>query len=210
MEAPKESIFKKPWVQSITGIISILIIASGILVYKYISSHVSIDDATVSAPIIAIGPESSGILQEVYVKTGDTVTEGQMLARVGAETLYAKVPGIVIDATNTPGQVFAPGSSVVKMIDTKEFRVIGTIKENEGLADIAVGDPVTFTVDAFGGTSYTGVIDSISATSRESGVVFNISDRREVKEFEVKIKYDISAYPEFKNGMSARIKIYNK
>ena len=96
------------------------------------------------------------------------------------------------------------------MVDPQEFRIVGSIKENEGLSDIHVGDPVSFTVDAFGSKKYAGVVETISPTSKESGVAFSISDKREVKEFEVKVKYDVAAHPEFKNGMSARMKIYNK
>jgi len=41
--------------------------------------------------------------------------------------------------------------------------------------------------------------------SREGDVVFNISDKREVKQFDVKVRFDISKYPELKNGMSAKM-----
>jgi multidrug resistance efflux pump len=210
MEKPKESIFKKLWVQSLAGIFLIILLTIGLLSYKYISSHVSIDKSAISAPIILIGPETSGILDEVYVKTGDQVQAGQILARVGAEVLSAKVAGTVIDVSNTPGQVFGVGQTVVKMIDPRELRVVGTIKENEGLSQISIGDPVSFTVDAFAGKTYSGVIDSISATAKDTSVVFSISDKREEKEFDVKAKYDITANPEFLNGMSAKMQVYKK
>jgi len=35
--------------------------------------------------------------------------------------------------------------------------------------------------------------------------VFSISDKRESREFEVKALFDSQAYPELKNGMSARM-----
>lgn len=210
MEKPKESIFKKPWVQSFTGIILILLIASGVLVYKYISSYIGIEDSVVSAPVISIGPEAEGILQEVDVKSGDNVSAGQVLARVGGEVLSAKIAGVIIDVQNTPGQVFAPSQPVIKMIDPTELRIVGTIKETSGLADIKVGDPVSFTVDAFGGVSYPGIVESISPSSKDSNVAFSISDTREIKEFEVKVKYDIAANPLFKNGMSAKMKVYKQ
>ena len=50
-------------------------------------------------------------------------------------------------------------------------------------------------------------MDSISPTSRESGIVFNISDKRETQEFDVSVRYDVDAYPELRNGMSAKIVI---
>jgi len=94
------------------------------------------------------------------------------------------------------------------MINKSELRLLGTIKEDAGFSKIAVGDSVRFYLDAFPREEYVGVVDEISETSKDSSVVFSISDKREVKEFTIKIKYDIAKYPEFKNGMSAKIKVY--
>jgi len=211
MENPtKKSIFAKPWVQSLTGIIMISLVASGVLFYKSISSYISVEDSTISAPVISIAPETSGILDEVYVKEGDNVTVGQSFARVGSEILTSKINGVIIYTSNTPGQFFTYAQPVIKMIDPNELRVIGTIKEDAGLTKIAVGNTVTFTVDSFPSKEYTGIVQEIGQTSKDSSVVFSISDKRAVKEFTIKIKYDVSQYKEFKNGMSAKIKVYNK
>lgn len=206
----RQSIFKNPWVQTATGIILIALAAGSVLLYKILSTRVSIDDSLISAPVISIGPETAGILEEVDVKPGDSVVPGQILAHVGGEVLYAQVAGLVIDTANMPGQVFMPTQSVVSMIDPGELRVVGTIKETEGLSKIKVGDPVWFTVDAFSGQKYSAVIDSVSPNAKEAGVAFSISDKREVQEFEVKAKFDAAAHPEFKNGMSAKMKVYVK
>lgn len=210
MEEAKQSLFKKPWVQSVTGIVVVAVLLAGLLVWKSLSTHVSIEKSQISAPLINIGPQAEGILQEVYVKPGDSVTANEPLARVGSETIAAQIDGIVVSTQNVPGQVFAPGSAVITMIDPTALRIVGTIAEDKGLADLKVGQPVVFTVDAFGSTQFTGVIDEISPTSNESGVVFDISDQREIKNFQVKVRYDIAAHPEFKNGMSAKIKVYTK
>ncbi len=206
----KKSFFKRPVVQSVSGII-LIIIAFGVFLYwKSISAYVAIDMSQISAPVIAISPESEGILAEVYVKAGDAVTAGESLARVGGETLSAKTDGVVISVNNTPGQVFMPGSAVVSMIEPSQLRVVGKIDEDKGLAQIKVGDPATFTVDAFGNAQFTGIVDEISQTSDQTSVVFSISDKREVKQFEIKVRYDIALHPEFKNGMSAKLRIYGK
>lgn len=210
MENPKQSIFAKPWVQSSTGIIMVILIVSGILFYKSISSYISIEDSTVSSPIISVSPESQGILDEIYVKEGDNVVIDQPLARIGSEILKSKINGIIIYTDNTPGQVFNSSQAVIKMIDPKESRVIATIKEDAGLSKISIGNPVLFTLDAFPGKEYTGIVEEISSTSKDSSVIFSISDKRVVKEFIVKVKYDVSLYKEFKNGMSAKIKVYYK
>ena len=163
-----------------------------------------------SAPVISISTETSGILDEVYVKEGDSVIAGQPLARVDSEILKAQIDGIIIYTSNTPGQVFNSSQAIIKMIDPKELRVVGTIKENAGLSKIAVGDPVSFTVDAFGNEKYVGTVEEISNTSEDTSVVFSISDERATQQFTVKVKYDTSLYKNFKNGMSAKMKVYNK
>jgi len=210
MENPKTSIFAKPWVQSLTGILIIIVAIIGFLFYKSISSYVGVDTSIISSPIISIAPETPGTLNEVYVKEGDQVTIGQPLARVDAEILTAKVNGVIVGVTNTPGQVFNSATPVIQMIDPNESRVLATIKENEGLSKVAVGDPVTFTVDAFGSKQYTGIVEEVSPTADDTSVVFNISDKRPVQEFTIKVKYDVSLYNQFKNGMSAKIKVYYK
>jgi multidrug resistance efflux pump len=209
-QSTKQSIFSKPWVQSLTGVIVIALLFGGAIVWKSLSSHVSIDKSQISAPMINIGPETAGILAEVYVQPGDMVSVDQPVARVGNEVLSAKVAGLVINTQNNPGQVFAAGVPVVSMIDPNQLRVVGTIEEDKGLSSLKVGQPVTFTVDAYGSQTFQGIIDEISPTSNDSGVAFTISDQRETKNFTVKARYDVAAHPEFKNGMSAKMTVYIK
>jgi len=206
----KQSIFKKPLVQSVIGIVVIVLILLGAIVFKSLSSKVSIDRAMVKAPIINIGPQSEGVLQSISVKEGDSVTKGEALAQVGGEVLTAQVDGLVVAVVNTPGQVVMPAQAVVSMIDPKQLRIVATIDEDKGLSQIAVGDTASFTVDTFGSKTFTGIVDSISPTADNSSIAFSISDKRPTEQFDIKIVYDISAHPEFKNGMSARINIYHK
>jgi multidrug resistance efflux pump len=106
--------------------------------------------------------------------------------------------------------VVTGGGTVATMIDPTQLRVVGNLDENKGLSDVQVGDQATFTVDAFGGKTYKGVVDEVSPTSEQSDVVFNISDQRPTNEFAVYVRFDPSMYPELKNGMSARIWVYKQ
>ena len=101
-----------------------------------------------------------------------------------------------------------PSDAIVTTIDPSALRVVGQLDENKGLTRIKVGDPVSFTVDAFGGQQFTGVVDEIAPTANATSVVFNISNSRETQQFDIKARFDTSAYPELKNGMSARMKIF--
>jgi multidrug resistance efflux pump len=206
----KPSIFANPLMQSITGIFIIALALGTVLFWRSSSSKIKIDKSEITAPVIGISPTTSGVLSEVYVRPGDRVAANTPLAKVGAAVLTAKVSGIVTDVANNPGATFSPGQSVVSMIDPTEFRVVGTIDENKGLSKIVAGQSASFTVDAFGGEEFTGVVDRIAPAANESAVTFSISDKRETKTFDVYVRFDVAAHPEFKNGMSARLTVYTR
>ncbi len=196
----------------IIGAAALVIVASvvGLLVWLNLQQRVYTDAAQISAPITDLSPINSGILQEVLVNPGDTVTANEPIARVGNEIIKATSDGLIVSVNNDIGKNFNPGEVVASMINPTDLRVVGHIEEDKGLKNIEVGQPVTFTVDAFGSKKYYGVVDEIGDTSRSADIVFNISDKRQVQEFDVKIRFDINAYPELKNGMSAKIWIYKK
>jgi len=206
----KKSVFSKHWVQSLTGIIVILVLFVVFVFWRILSNEIKIDNSSIDVPIINLSPTTVGILDEIYVNVGQTIKPNTEVAKVGNETIVAKVGGIVVSVNHEEGQVFSPGSPVVSMINPDEEKVVGQIDENKGLSDIKIGQVATFTVDAFGSKKFQGVVDEINPISDQSGVVFNISDKRPVKQFDVKIRFDIASHPEFKEGMSAKITIYKK
>jgi multidrug resistance efflux pump len=152
-----------------------------------------------------LAPKAAGSLEEIYVHEGDVISADTVVARVGNALIKSDVSGTVISVNNAIGTIFNPGQAVVSMVQNDQLRVVGQLAEDKGLKDVKIGQTATFTVDAFGSKKYYGVVDEISSTSRDSGVAFNISDKREAKIFNIKIRFDGSAYSELKNGMSAKI-----
>jgi multidrug resistance efflux pump len=153
-------------------------------------------------------PSSPGILEDVYVNEGDEVNANQTVARVGDQLIQSTEAGLIISVPDTVGAQVNAGTPVVTMIDPTQLRVVGEVDEDKGLSRIQVGDPVVFTVDAFGSKQFSGVVDEIAPTSQQSQIVFNISDQREEQQFDVKVRFDTSSYPQIKNGMSAKMWIY--
>lgn len=198
------------WIRA--GILATLIalVAGGLIYWRIESARVYIDTATISAPSIALSASQPGTLQEVYVQPGDEVRADQQVARVGNELVKAKIAGVVIAIDDKAGAQVNPNEAVVTMIDPGALRVVGKIDEDKGFSRIQIGDTVAFTVDAFGGTTFNAVIDEVSPTSEQSGIVFSISDKREVKQFDVKARFDVAANPGIKNGMSARMWVYTR
>lgn len=189
----------------IFGVLGVVAAVGGGLYWLEQQRYVFTDKAQVTAPLIKLAPESAGILKKVIVKEGDPVFASQTVGRVGDEMIQARVAGQVIAVKQDIGASYAIGDTVVTMIEPKEMRVVARIEEDKGLKDIYIGQKAFFTVDAFGSRRFEGTVESVSQTNREGDVVFNISDKREVKEFEVKISYDTDALSQFQNGMSARV-----
>jgi multidrug resistance efflux pump len=189
-------------------LLAVVVIISGYFGFQYwqdVSSKVFIENSEITGPVTSLGPDSSGILREVYVKEGDHVSVGQPLFNVSGRITSSMTPGIITLVQNTPGQMESPQSVVVKLYDPSGLRVKGHLQEDQGLSDMRIGQKVIFTLDAYGSKQYQGTVDTISPISDDSSVVFSISDKRQEKQFDVNVKFDINAYPEIKNGMSAKM-----
>ena len=210
----EESMIKRflgsSWTLTIALVIILLAIAGGIFYWKIFTGRVYIENALVSAPAINLTPTKAGTLQELYVHEGDVVAADTPVARVGNEIIKTQVESRVIKAENNIGKSVNPGEAVVTVIQPSELRVVGTLEEDKGLSDIQAGQTAIFTVDTFGSKKYTGIVDQISPTAHAGDVVFNISDQRQVSQYDVKVRFDVNQYPELKNGMSAKLWIYTR
>src|SRR6266481_4703112 len=175
-------------VVAIIGAIIVAAVAGGGL-YLYVSGQtVPIDQSIIQAPLVNLAPANSGILEAVFVKVGDMVTIDQPVAQVGNEIVKAKASGQIVSVSQNIGSYenALTGQAVVAtMVNPAQLRVVGHLDENKGLADVKEGEAAAFTVDTFGSKQYQGIVDEVSPTSRQSDVVFNISDQRPTNSFDV-------------------------
>lgn len=192
--------------------VAIIILGSigGLIYWKFVSEQVYVENSLISATVINLSPKVGGTLEEVYVSVGDSVQDSAPIARVGNELIKAQSEGQILSIDTNIGDSFAPGQAVGKMINPADLRVVGQVQEDKGLADIKIGQTAIFTVDAFGSRQYSGIVDEISPTSNTGDIVFNISGTRQENTFNVKVRFDVSQYPELKNGMSAKLWIYKQ
>ncbi|MBU6447647.1 HlyD family efflux transporter periplasmic adaptor subunit [Patescibacteria group bacterium] len=208
VQQAKKSVIREPWVRNLLVIFAAILVIGAAAFLIVSNKRISIDNSMVSAPQIDLAPTAPGPLNAVYVNVGDDVPANTVVAEVGTELIKTQVAGEIISVQKDIGKLFNAGQPVVSMIDPTQLRVVGQIDENKGLSDVHVGQQATFTVDAFGSKVYHGVVDEVSPTSNSQSAVFSISDQRPTQTFDVKIRYDITAYPELKNGMSAKVTIY--
>lgn len=167
--------------------------------------YVFTDDAEIQAPLIQLSASAPGTLKRVYVQEGDSVHASQTVAFVGGESVSAETDGLVVEAKGDIGALYQPGQPVVTMIREKDLRIVARVDEDKGLRDIYEGQKVEFTVDAFGGRVFRGTVETVVPTKNANDVVFSISDKRETKQFDVKIRYEEEDGVRFRNGMSARV-----
>lgn len=189
----------------------VLVIGGGIAGTTYFvlsGKSIQIEKASVEAPAVNLASRTGGPLRSFTVKAGDIIAPNTVVAQVGVELIKSTQGGLVLSTQGDVGKSVAPGTTVVEMIDPAAMRIVGELDENKGLSRVKVGDPVSFTVDAFGSKQFVGIVDEVAPTSLQSGVVFNISSERQIQQFDIKARFDTTRYPELKNGMSARMTIW--
>ena len=186
----------------------VAIALAGFIYWNITSARTYVENASISAPVVTLSTKTGGVLQEIFAKEGDMVQDNAPIARVGNELIKSQNSGTVLTINSDIGANFAPGQAVATMIDPAQLRVVGQVQEDKGLKDIQIGQTAIFTVDAFGSKEYTGIVDQINPSANQGDIVFNISNTRQENNFDVKVRFDISQYPELKNGMSAKIWIY--
>ncbi len=205
---------KKPWQHPAFKAVLASVIILGLLgtaIFFYLNSlRVYIDKAEVSADRIDLSPAQPGPLQELYVQEGQEVPAHFAVARVGDQLLRTEVAGLVVSVQKDFGHIVNPGTAVVSMIKPEDLRIVGRVPEDKGLENIAVGQKTIFTVDAFGGKQFEGVVQTVAPASRSNDIVFSVSDKREVKEFNITVSYDHNTYPDLKLGMSAKMWVYRR
>lgn len=192
------------------ALLIIIIIVVVYIVLQKTTGRVYINNSLISSPTITISPSSSGPVKEIDVKEGQTVSEGDTLAVVGSQTLRTDIDGLIISAPDLTGSTVSPQTQLIQMIRPVNVRVSGTIDENKGLNKLKVGQVVSFTVDALPGKTFWGYVDEISPSAVAPAFSFSTSTERSTQQFTVYAKFDSQAFPDIKNGMSAKMVVYTK
>lgn len=194
-------------------LVTVLFVALSTGAFLYIEktqNRVFIDNSQVSAPIIVIAPETPGLLTQLSVYENETVKKGDALAVVGSQTVYSESDGLILSAPNQLGSVVGTQNPLIQMINKTDMRIAGTIDEDKGLSAIKVGQPASFIVDALPGKTFWGFVDEIAPSAKQTQIAFSISSERPTQQFIVYTKFNAAAYPEIKNGMSAKMIIYTR
>jgi len=209
----------------IIGILVAIVLAlGGILFYYWYENtyYVSTDDARVSADLVSVTPQISGKLLELNVEDGDVVTQNQILARqemnnlpdssVDQSLVRAPISGIVIKKQGTIGEVWAPGQTLVTLVDPNKLYITADIEETK-LGKVNVGQSVDITIDQYDSEKFTGKVKSVGQATNSALSLFAASTSgtftKVVQRIPIKIELD-----KFNNkilpGTNAVVKIHIK
>jgi membrane fusion protein (multidrug efflux system) len=86
---PTNAVVKNPLFKVAMVAITIVAIAFAVQYWRYASSHISTDDAYLTADVTTIAPQVSGTVQHLYVKDNQHVKAGQLLAVLDDSTYRA-------------------------------------------------------------------------------------------------------------------------
>jgi multidrug resistance efflux pump len=197
-------------IRFLIGIVIIVILVGGFLYWQIKKDRVFIDDSLVTASIISIAPSTTGELVEMDAKEGKMLKKGDTIAIVGDNTIRSNTDALVLTANNQIGGTVSPQTQLVQLIDPSQIRVVGTLDETKGLDQIQVGQVASFSVDAYPGKTFWGYVDEISQTAKQTQASFSISSERPTQQFQIYVRFNAVAYPELKNGMSAKMVVFTK
>lgn len=195
-------------IQAIITLLLVIGLVSGFIYLQKTKDRISIENSVISAPMITLNATTPGKLYQMNAVEGHNVKTGDILAVIGSDTLRAQTDGIIVTANNLVGGTVSPQTPLIQMIKTQDMRVAGTIDENKGLDKVAVGQVVSFTVDALPGQTFWGYVDEVAPSAKQTQLSFSISSERPTQQFQVFARYDAQAYPQIKNGMSAKMTVF--
>lgn len=200
----------------IAAIISII----SFYVYEGIN-YVETEDARIAGDIIRVSPKIVGELQEFDVTEGQEVQKDQVLGKQGVENIMdsnfdlalikAPISGKVIKKQGTIGEILAPGTTLVMLVDSKNIYITANIEETK-INKLKIGQNVDIKIDQFGKKSFKGQIKSIGQASSSTFSMFSSSSGTTFTKTIQKIPVNISF--EHENdvllGTNAVVKIHVK
>jgi membrane fusion protein (multidrug efflux system) len=127
--------------------------------------------------------------------------------------IIAPAQGVVSKKTVEVGQLVQPGQPLMSVVPLSDVWVTANLKETQ-TADVTPGDPVDFTVDAYGGRHFSGHVESLSPAT---GARFSLlppdnatgNFTKVVQRIPVRIRLDGKNDPErpLRPGMSVAVTI---
>jgi multidrug resistance efflux pump len=206
-------------------VLAVLAIGGGIGYWIYNNyEYYTTDDAQVSGQLVNVSAVASGSLTTLNVNVGSTVTAGQVIGSVTPATasttavptpvnVTSPISGSVVQIYAAQGQAVTPGLPIVEIAQLNNLTITAYVDES-AINNIANGQQVDISIDAYSGTSFSGHVQQIvqSAASEfsllptednASGNFTKVSQR-----IPVIITLDNTGGKDLVPGMSAEVTIH--
>lgn len=167
----------------------------------------------------ALAAQAETTVAQADISTADARVAAARAARdqVALELSYTRVivptNGVVSKKSVEIGQYVQPGQPLMTVVPLADVWVVANLKETE-LSDVHPGEGVEITVDAYPGTTFHGVVESISPAT---GAKFSLlppdnatgNFTKVIQRVPVRIRIDDDGHPEqpLRPGMSAEVTI---
>ncbi len=153
----------------LAGILALLIIVGGSIGYYFIWSgaqSLTTDNAKVTAKFYPITAMGSGKLSKLSVHVGSSVEANEIIGKVdNVGYLRSPIDGEIVQANATVNQLVGPTTVAAVVADTTDIYVQANIEETE-IAKIKVGQSVKLKLDAYPGSTFTGLVREIDRTTQ--------------------------------------------
>lgn len=139
---------------------------------------------------------SSATASDLEIQQATVVVREQELAQARLElenaVLRAPFAGIVTTVEIVPGSIAGSGVAAMSLVDRSTLRVDLTLSEND-VAQVALGQPVTLTVDALRDWAGEGVVRYIAPTGQENNGVVTYAVRVSFPDDDARVKVGMTA-----------------
>jgi HlyD family secretion protein len=119
----------------------------------------------VSMREVVLGTQDGGLLEEILVRPGSPVRQGEVIARMRGvqEQILAPFDGVIAEVLARPGENLLPGQSLALLVDPQALEVRATVIE-EDLPLVRVGQSAELYFDALPAVTATGQVTRIAPT----------------------------------------------
>jgi multidrug resistance efflux pump len=158
--------------------IALAAVAGGVVYWVYDGyMYYRTDDAQVTGQILNISAPAAGTLSTLSVAIGQNVTAGETIgtitvpptmtttstAAAAAPTtvnLTSPIDGTILQVPAVQGQAVAPGLQLVSVTNLNSLSIVAYVDESS-LSNISLNQAVDISIDAYGGTSFSGHVEQI-------------------------------------------------
>jgi multidrug resistance efflux pump len=141
---------------------------------------------TIEATEIHLGSEVGGKVDLVNVHEGEKVTNGEVVAVVHGNRIYAPIDGVVLDRAGEPGEIVSPGTTLVTISNLDELTLTVYVPEDR-YGKIILGQNCQVTADSFPGQSFAGTVTHIAEKAEFTPRNVQTTDSRKNTVFAIKL-----------------------